>query len=188
LNVSTSTNRITTRGYSYDSSGNLTNDTVHTYGFNAEGRIKTVDGNTAYVYDGEGKRVKKLVSENTRFIYGIGGELLAEYDGSSGNLKKEYVAGRGSMITIEPTGVNSNGTQYATTDHLGSPRVITNSSGSVVSRHDYMPFGTELGAGVGGRTTGIGFSGSGDRNRKKFTGYERDSGWIGLCASEVFRF
>jgi RHS repeat-associated protein len=45
----------------------------------------------------------------------------------------------------------------------------------VVSRHDYMPFGEELGASVGGRTTGMGYSGSGDNNRKKFTGYERDS-------------
>jgi len=175
LYFSTSTNRITSSGYSYDSSGNLTNDTIHTYGFNAEGRIKTVDSTTAYVYDGEGKRVRKLLGENRRFIYGIGGELLAEYDGSSGNLKKEYVAAGGSMITIEPTAVNSNGTQYAATDHLGSPRVITNSSASVVSRHDYMPFGTELGSGVGGRTTGMGFSVSGDNNRKKFTGYERDS-------------
>jgi len=71
--------------------------------------------------------------------------------------------------------VNSNGTQYSTGEHLGSPRVITSSSGSVVSRHDYMPFGEELGAGTGGRTTGMGFSNSGDNNRKKFTGYERDN-------------
>ncbi len=71
--------------------------------------------------------------------------------------------------------MNSNGTQYSTGDHLGSPRVFTNSSGSVVSRHDYMPFGEELGASVGGRTTGMGFSGSGDNNRKKFTGYQRDT-------------
>jgi len=187
LYFSTTTNRITTSGYSYDSSGNVINDTVHTYGFNAEGRIKTVDSAIAYVYDGEGKRVKKLVSENTRFIYGIGGELVCEYDGSSGNLKKEYVAGGGSMITIEPTGVNSNGTQYAMADHLGSTRVITNSSGSVVSRHDYMPFGIELGAGVGGRTTGMGFSGSGDNNRKKFTGYERDTG-VGLDFAQARYF
>jgi RHS repeat-associated protein len=131
-----------------------------------------VDGTTAYVYDGAGQRVRKLVGENTRFVYGIGGGLVAEYDGSSGNLKKEYIA---EGITIEPTAVNSNGTQYPTRDHLGSPRVITNSSASVVSRHDYMPFGEELGAGTGGRTTGMGFSGSGDSNRKKFTGYQRDS-------------
>ena len=134
-----------------------------------------MDGATSYVYDGEAKRVKKLVGENTRFIYGIGGQLIAEYDGSSGNLKKEYVAGGGSMITIEPTAINSDGAQYATADHLGSPRVITNSSGSVVSRHDYLPFGEELGASVGGRTTGMGFSNSGDNNRKKFTGYEADT-------------
>ena len=38
-----------------------------------------------------------------------------------------------------------------------------------------MPFGEELGAGTGGRTAGMGFSNSGDNNRKKFTGYERDN-------------
>ncbi len=45
----------------------------------------------------------------------------------------------------------------------------------MATRHDYQPFGTELGAGVGGRTTGMGFSNSGDTNRKKFTQYERDT-------------
>src|SRR6266478_1020486 len=38
-----------------------------------------------------------------------------------------------------------------------------------------MPFGEELGAGTGGRTTGMGFSNTGDNNRKQFTGYERDA-------------
>ena len=172
LSFSTSTNRITTSGYVYDSSGNLTSDGVHSYGFDGQNKIAKVDSVTAYVYDGEGHRVKKLVGENRRFVYGLGGELVAEFDGSSGNLKKEYISGG---ISIEPTAVNANGTQYATGDHLGSPRVITNSGGSVVSRHDYMPFGEELGAGTGGRTTGMGFSNSGDTNRKKFTGYQRDT-------------
>src|SRR5262245_28055517 len=52
--------------------------------------------------------------------------------------------------------------------------VITNSSAGVVSRHDYMPFGEELGAGVGGRTTGMGFPGTSDGIRQKFTSKERD--------------
>ncbi len=90
-------------------------------------------------------------------------------------MKKEYVYGGATLITIEPTAVNANGTQYTTTDNLGSPRVITKSGGLVASRHDYMPFGTELGAGTGSRTTGMGFSNAGDTNRKKFTGYERDN-------------
>jgi RHS repeat-associated protein len=171
LAFSSTTNRITTSGYSYDSSGNLTNDGTHSYGFDAESKVAKVDGTTAYVYNGEGNRVKKLVGESTRFIYGIGGQLVAEYDSASGNLKKEYLAGG---ITIEPTAVNSNGVQYPTGDHLGSPRVMTNASGSVVSRHDYKPFGEELCASVGGRTTGMGFCNGGDTNRKQFTGYERD--------------
>jgi len=42
--------------------------------------------------------VRKLVGENTRFIYGIGGQLIAEFDGSTGNLKKEYVEGGATLI------------------------------------------------------------------------------------------
>jgi RHS repeat-associated protein len=176
LAFGTSTNRITTAGFTYDSNGNLTNDTIHAYTFDAENKILMVDSTTAYAYDGEGHRVRKFVGENTRFVYGIGGQLVAEFDGANGNLKKEYVYGRATLITIEPTAVNSNATQYSMADHLGSPRVITNLSASVVSRRDYMPFGEDLGAGTGGRTTGMGFSGgSGDNNRKKFTDYERDA-------------
>jgi hypothetical protein len=51
----------------------LLNDTIHTYTFDAENKIKTVDGATAYIYNGDGNRVKKLVGENTRLVYGIGG-------------------------------------------------------------------------------------------------------------------
>ena len=175
LAFSATTNRITTSGFTYDSAGNLLNDSIHAYTYDAETKISKVDSVTAYVYDGAGQRVRKLVGENTRFVYGIGGELIAEFDGSTGNLKKEYVYGGATLITIEPTAVNSNGTQYSTDDNLGSPRVITNSSAGVVSRHDYLPFGGELGAGVGGRTTAMGFSNSGDNNRKKFTQQERDN-------------
>ena len=175
LAFSTSNNRITTTGFSYDAAGNLTNDTLHAYAFDAENKIKTVDAVTAYTYDGEGHRVRKFVGENTRFVYGIAGQLVAEFDGDTGNLRKEYLDGGATLIAIEPTAVNSNGAQYTTPDNLGSPRVITNSSGGVVSRHDYQPYGEELGTGIGGRTTAMGFSNSGDNNRKKFTGYERDT-------------
>jgi len=170
LYFNTSNNRITNSGYAYDNSGNLQNDGSHSYTFDGESRIIKVDSTTAYVYDGEGKRVKKLVGENTRFVYGTSGQLVAEFDGSNGTFKKEYVYGGGMQATIDAT----NGTQYTTTDTLGSPRVATNSSAAVVSRHDYLPFGTELFAGTGGRTAAMGFSAT-DGNRKKFTGYERDS-------------
>ena len=129
---------------------------------------------TAYVYDGEGQRVRKLLGENTRFVYGMGGQLIMEFAGSSGSLTKEYVYGGGSLATIAPNGKNSLGVQYLTSDLLGTPRVITKADGSVAARHDCKPFGEEIFAGTGGRTTGMGFSAS-DGIRKKFTGYERDT-------------
>lgn len=61
-------------------------------------------------------------------------------------------------------------------DQLGTPRMIVNKSGSLASvkRHDYLPFGEELFAGTGGRTTTPqGYSG--DNVRQKFTGYEHDN-------------
>jgi RHS repeat-associated protein len=173
LYFSTSNNRIT--GFSYDAAGNLLNDGAHSYTYDAENKIAKVDGATAYTYDGEGQRVRKLLAENLRLVYGIGGQLIAEFSGSTGSLLKEYIYGAdGLLATIEPTAVNSNGTRYTTSDHLGSPRVVTNSGASVISRHDYMPFGEELGAGIGGRTTGMGFPGTSDGLRQKFTSKERD--------------
>lgn len=170
LSFSSTTNRITTSGFSYDSAGNLTNDSSHSYSFDAENKIVKVDSTSTFVYDGGGQRVKKLIGENTRFIYGIGGQLIAEFNGSSGVLTKEYIYGASGLVaTIEPSG----GTKYTTSDVLGSPRIVTNSSGGVVSRHDFMPFGEELFAGTGGRTTGIGFSVS-DGLRQAFTLKERD--------------
>src|SRR5207244_7229363 len=99
---------------------------------------------------------------------------IAEFDGSTGALKKEYIYGAsGLLATIEPTAINANATRYTTSDHLGSPRVVTNSSAGVASRHDYMPFGEEVGAGIGGRTGGMGYSAA-DGLRQKFTSKERD--------------
>jgi hypothetical protein len=44
-------------------------------------------------------------------------------------------------------------------DHLGTPRMLVNRTGSLggVKRHDYLPFGEELFATVGGRTVALGF-------------------------------
>jgi len=87
------------------------------------------------------------------FVYNAGGQLIAEY------------------TTGQP---QSGGTSYLTTDTLGSTRLVTDGAGVVKARHDYLPFGEELGAGIGGRTTAQGYSQT-DGVRQKFTGYERDS-------------
>jgi RHS repeat-associated protein len=65
---------------------------------------------------------------------------------------------------------------WVVSDQLGTPRMAADRAGSLagVTRHDYLPFGEELGAGVGGRTTQQGYSQVANI-RQKFTGYERDN-------------
>jgi RHS repeat-associated protein len=175
LTFNANNNRITSAGYVYDAVGNLINDSTQSFTYDAENKITKVNNVSAYAYDGEGQRVGKLLGENLRFIYDMGGKQIAEFNGATGSLKKEYIYGATDLVaTIEPTAVNANGTRYITSDHLGSPRVVTDSPAAVVSRHDYKPFGEEIGAGIGGRTTGMGYSVA-DGLRQKFTQKERDN-------------
>jgi len=54
--------------------------------------------------------------------------------------------------------------------------VITDKSGNVIYRRDFMPFGEELSEGVGTRSTTLKYAASGtDGVRKRFTGYEKDA-------------
>jgi RHS repeat-associated protein len=64
--------------------------------------------------------------------------------------------------------------QWLVADQLGTPRMIIDKTGSLagVKRHDYLPFGEELGANIGGRTTALGYTS--DPTRQKFTLKERD--------------
>ncbi|HEY0324115.1 MAG TPA: hypothetical protein VGC66_24430 [Pyrinomonadaceae bacterium] len=117
---------------------------MHYLSLDAEHGLPSHDAQTVgvvdnqYYYDGEGRRVKKVVgSITTIYVYDILGQLVAEYT--------DYTSSQGS------------GTSYFTSDNLGTPRIITNSQGGVISRHDYLPFGEEISAGVGGRTAQQGY-------------------------------
>jgi YD repeat-containing protein len=148
-------NRIRRSGFDYDAAGNLVAESGKSYAYDAENRIvsATAQGGTSqYVYDGDGRRVKKTVNGvGASFEYGAGGELLTERN-DSGAPVKDYLYRNGELIATSEDGTTY---KYATSDHLGSPRIWTDTSGNVVAggRHDYLPFGEELFAGVGARTT-----------------------------------
>ncbi len=55
--------------------------------------------------------------------------------------------------------------------HLGTPRLNTDDGGNVIARHDYLPFGEEIGA-YGGRANHSEYRA--DLVRQKYTGLERD--------------
>jgi len=147
--------------YTYDSAGNtLTDANGQTFIYDGENKQVEVrnSSNAAigkYWYDGDGLRVKKEVpgtGEVTIFVYDAAGKQIAEYSTVVASANDAKVA-------------------YLTADHLGSPRINTDVTGAVSSRHDYHPFGEEI-DGTGGRTTGLNYGS--DTVRKQFTGYEWD--------------
>ena len=134
-------NELTAAGsdsYSYDDTGNLTSKTVSsvttTYGYDELNQLTSISGPTSasYVYNGDGLRVSKTVSSTTtNYTWdqtGIGQVI------SDGN---DYVWGLGLISHI------ASGTPtYAHSDGLGSTRLLTDSSGSVVGTpQQYDAFG-----------------------------------------------
>src|SRR5713226_5380999 len=101
---------------SYDPAGNLTTDTYSgaavTRAYDAENRMTSettwnsvVSG--SYSYDGDGKRVKRNVNGiETWQVYGLGGELIAEYaqNGPSSSPQKEYGYRNGQMLVTVTAG------------------------------------------------------------------------------------
>jgi len=83
------------------------------------------------------------------------------------------------VVEVEAWGAAVAGTgpiTYVLQDLQGSARAAMNNFGAsstVTMRHDYLPFGEEIGAGVGLRTAGQGF-GVSDGNRQKYALVERD--------------
>lgn len=123
-------------------------------------------------YDGEGKRVKKVTgAESAVFVYS-NGRLVEERNSSTNALVTSYLYAGSQLLATE----TSTGTNYTVTDHLGSPRVVVNGSGTVVSRRDFLPFGEELFADGTYRKTSDNYSTTGiDAVRQRFTGYQKDT-------------
>jgi RHS repeat-associated protein len=87
------------------------------------------------------------------------------YDTASNLLTKAYGEASGD------------GLRYVGADGLGSTRVVLDGAGLVAERYDYYPFGDMIGAGVNGRTVGMGYEEGevGVGVRVRFTGKERDA-------------
>ena len=158
--IDVNTNRFNAnQGYTYDKTGNVIGDAENrTFVFNGDNKqveVKDASNNVigTYLYDGDGKRIKKVTTnETTVFVYS-GGKLAAEYS-----------------TNLAPNA----STKYVATDTLGSIRAISDQNGQIVSRRDFMPFGEEMYAGTPNRDASQKYSTDGDNVRQKFTGYERD--------------
>ncbi len=149
-------------GASYDAAGNQTVVNGDSLVYDAENRLTQATesgalggGQATYRYDGDGRRVAKMLPGSTTvYVYDGFGQLAAEYS-------------KGAVSTAACR------TCYLSWDHLGSTRLVTDQEGKVVARHDYLPFGEEISANTAGR--GAEWGAGSDTIQHKFTGKEHDA-------------
>jgi RHS repeat-associated protein len=114
-------------------------------------------------------------SSSTKGLWKFDGQSVAD---SSGNGNDGTLQGATYSTDVPSGGGGSSSAQvqWLVSDHLGTPRMIVDQIGTLanVKRHDYLPFGEELFAPAGGRTTSLGYTTVGDGVRHQFTQKERD--------------
>ncbi|MEN3334929.1 MAG: hypothetical protein V7641_4294 [Blastocatellia bacterium] len=145
-------------GYGYDAAGNVTTDGQHTYTYDSENRLVSVDGGAtaSYAYDQQNRRYQTTVGSAVTHVVWQGSHVLSEYNGSTGTVLVDYIYAGSRLIAKVAGGTTS----YFLSDRL-SARLTLNTSGAVVGRQAHLPFGED-------------FAESGTQQKQHFTSYERD--------------
>ena len=138
--------------YTHDANGSITAKTSigagpdRLFAYSAHNRLVQVsedDGTVTiqgeYAYNGLGQRVRKDAGgESFEYRYGLGGELLAILD-DTGQPVRELV-----YLNSQPLAVvdhEADAVYYVHNDHLGTPRALSDESGTRVWTAVYDPFG-----------------------------------------------
>jgi RHS repeat-associated protein len=146
-------NQLTNAGYTYDGAGDVANDNLNQYLYDAEGRICAVQNSTGYMYgyqyDAAGNRIAKGsltsmscditangFSQTTGFVVDAGGQQLTEVDGS-GNWQHTNVYAGGKQIGT----YDSQGLHIYLDDPLGTRRAQVSDAGVLESTYQSLPYG-----------------------------------------------
>jgi len=121
---------------SYDSNGNVSSDGSHTYAWDANGNSTSIDG-VSLTFDA----LDRLVEQNrsgsyTQIVYGPTGGKLALMSGQT--LQKAFIPLPGQATAVY---TSSGLDHYRHSDWLGSARLTSSPSRTVVSTTAYAPFG-----------------------------------------------
>ena len=146
-NVRTNTYQLTqsgsTKSFTHDTAGNLTNDGTRTFEWDAENRlIRVLSGASELVrfgYDGEGRRVQKIAGGVTHsYIYDDGMHVAEERLSTGGTIR--YFHGPATDDWLARQEADGSAT-YFVADHLGSIVQQTNAAGQVTLARSYDLWG-----------------------------------------------
>jgi RHS repeat-associated protein len=147
---SATSNRIATitpasgpvRSFAFDPNGSTTADGLNTYGYDVRRRMTSANssiGTTNYQLNALGQRVRKTNSlVDVVFIYDSQGHLLVE-SATAGVVIKEYVWLHNTPLAV----MDSVGSYFIHPDHINTPRLLANPTGSTVWQWSQSePFGS----------------------------------------------
>ncbi len=144
--------------YNYDRNGALveevTNGTTTKYNYNSFARLASVEFGAVdnftqvaeYRYDPFGRRIAKILPDQTTYFLYDGENLVGEYD-ENGELLKGYIFQPNSDAGSTPIAsklIADNGGfvyQYHQNDHLDTPQLLTNRDGTIAWQGNYDAFG-----------------------------------------------
>ncbi|WP_266160581.1 RHS repeat-associated core domain-containing protein, partial [Dyella silvatica] len=154
----------------YDAAGNTVTNQLgadqYIYRYNARNRLETVnrDGQdvASYTYDANGQRVRKTATFpsaiDMRFGYDEASRLLTEQ--SAGGSRDYVWLGELPIAAIDNTGASST-VNYVHADGLGTPRAVTNATGTTLWQWSYAgtAFGEQAPTSASGYTFNLRFPG-----------------------------
>jgi RHS repeat-associated protein len=132
------TNHFQGTGISYDANGNLLTDVVHTYSWDADGKLHQMDS-TIMTYDALGRRVEEANGlAYNQILYGPGGSKLATINGLTQCASSFYLPLPGGAAAFyDCTGLK----RYRHADWLGSSRLSSTASRTLNYDGAYSPMG-----------------------------------------------
>jgi RHS repeat-associated protein len=176
-------------GFTYDAAGNVIQDLLNKYLYDAEGRLCAVEGidttsGTQYLYDAEGRRVGKgsqltpttpptcpaptstNFKLNSQYLLDQGGDQVTELSGTGGWVHSNVWLGGHLDATYDALGLH-----FHFADPLGSRRVQTSAIGLIEENIQSLPFGNGLTEIVPPTAPAT----AADATEHHFTGKERDA-------------
>ncbi|MBI3562866.1 MAG: RHS repeat-associated core domain-containing protein [Gammaproteobacteria bacterium] len=109
-----------------DANGNTTSLRGMLMSYDSRNRLQTVNGTGNYTYNGLNQRTgKTTLSATSGYIYGLNGELLAERNGATGAVSREYAYFNGNPVAMWDPGpalaaVNTFTVTDSTTGHTAT--------------------------------------------------------------------
>ncbi len=157
-----------TTSLTYDPNGNMVYDGTYTYEYDSFNRLTKIwlglantTNVSAYLYDDEGIRIRKIEYNTTSGAilsrtYYPDDDFVRVYNASNQTTDEVYYRVDGTLLAQ----MKGNNLTFIHTNHLGTPDLVTSTTGSTIETTKLDPYGNDI---------------TGGNSRYVFTGHERDT-------------